>query len=448
MGPCALAALLWLICAPLAAGTDTSVSGSHESIPPSAIYSLSSTISVVASSTVEVEIQDSTAESNESVAMAAEAGDVEAQVRYGDVLLAHGLGERKAVVYYTRAVQQGSVAGMSRLARMLQAGRGCQQDEARAVQLYRQAAQHGDAQAQYALGNWASTAPRCAQNAPADVPCVSGEHEALHWLRQAANQEHTAAQTALALALLQQPNSESHAEAVPWLERAAAKGNISAMLNLAAQLSEGRGCVRDEARAVQWFRRAAEAGHAHAQLNLGNMLFAGRGVEKNVSEAAVWYRRAADQNHSVALSNLASVMASGIVPEELGTARTVVNLFQAAAEKGEPTAQYNLANMLLHGRGAPADAASAAFWYQRSAEQVRVRVLVLPVFWCWRVCCRCLCVLICHVLIRVQPMSSSALCRDTPEGNSGSQCCWRRGGESLATSGRPCTTTDKLHSRS
>merc|ERR1712166_126295 len=41
------------------------------------------------------------------------------------------------------------------------------------------------------------------------------------------------------------------------------------------------------------------------------------------------------------------VMASGIVPEELGTSRTVVNLFQAAAEKGEPTAQYNLANMLL-----------------------------------------------------------------------------------------------------
>lgn len=54
-------------------------------------------------------------------------------------------------------------------------------------------------------------------------------------------------------------------------EALAAKGNATAMVNLAAMASQGQGAPRDEAAARAWLRKAAELGDARAIEELSRM---------------------------------------------------------------------------------------------------------------------------------------------------------------------------------
>ena len=48
--------------------------------------------------------------------------------------------------------------------------------------------------------------------------------------------------------------------------------------------------------------------------------------------------------------------------------RIAADLFEKAAQNGNPAAQYNLALIYLHGKGRAADEAKAAEWMQKAAE--------------------------------------------------------------------------------
>lgn len=110
--------------------------------------------------------------------------------------------------------------------------------------------------------------------------------------------------------------------------RAAELGNVDAMFDLYALLSDSRG-PRDEQAALAWCVRAAELGHPRACYNLGAFHAKGRGLPQDWEAARKWYERGA----------------------ELGSGR-------AAA---------TLAAMYETGEGVPADAARAAQWRARAA---------------------------------------------------------------------------------
>jgi TPR repeat protein len=185
------------------------------------------------------------------------ASDSRAQTLLG-VLNHSGLGgipqdEGKAVEWYRKAAEQGDVQAQTRLGYMYGEGRGVAKDEAKAVELYRKAAEQGNAQAQTGLGVMYAYG----RGIPKD------EGKAAEWYRKAAEQGHAQAQT-----------------------------------RLGYMYGEGRGVAKDEAKAVEWYRKAAEQGDAHAQTHLGVMYEKGRGVTKDETKAVEWYRKAAEQGNA------------------------------------------------------------------------------------------------------------------------------------------------------
>ena len=107
----------------------------------------------------------------------------------------------------------------------------------------RLAAEHGDAEAQYNLGN-------------------------LYYLGEGTPQD--------------------YAEAAKWYRLAAEQGNAAAQNNLGVMYDEGEGVRQDDREAVKWYRKAAEQGNASAQYNLGVMYDLGEGVPKNCVKAYAW----------------------------------------------------------------------------------------------------------------------------------------------------------------
>ena len=98
--------------------------------------------------------------------------------------------------------------------------------------------------------------------------------------------------------------SKDEAEAVRWYRLAADQGLAGAQHVLAAMYADGRGVSKDEAEAVRWYRLAADQGYAKAQYTLGVMYADGLGVPKDEAEAVRWYRLAADQGLAGAQGDL------------------------------------------------------------------------------------------------------------------------------------------------
>jgi len=103
-----------------------------------------------------------------------------------------------------------------------------------------------------------------------NLHCVFGRpHEAAAAWRQAAEDGDAEAQYAYACTLANAHGAERNDRtAFYWYERAAEAGHIDAQYTLAMLLYEGWGCAVDDRRARQWLVRAATSGHATARRRL------------------------------------------------------------------------------------------------------------------------------------------------------------------------------------
>ena len=123
--------------------------------------------------------------------------------------------------------------------------------------LCRQAAEQGNAEAQYQLG----------------LMLFSDEdyNRAAAWFRKAAEQEHAVAQRALGIMYFQGgfgvPSSFSKAAA--WFYKAAKQGDATAQYYLGIMFENGYDVPQDDAKATAWYRKAAEQGHPEALEKLG-----------------------------------------------------------------------------------------------------------------------------------------------------------------------------------
>ena len=65
--------------------------------------------------------------------------------------------------------------------------------------------------------------------------------------------------------------AEDDAAAVKWFQKAAYQGDVMAQFSLGVMYADGEGVVEDYTEAVKWFSKAAEQGYAKAQVNLAVM---------------------------------------------------------------------------------------------------------------------------------------------------------------------------------
>lgn len=181
----------------------------------------------------------------------ARAGNARAQANIG-ACFAEGLGvpvdPPLALKWLTLAAEAGYAPGQRNLAALfLRGGRDVEPDSARAAELYRRAAEQGDALAQDML-SWM---------------LLEGE--------------------------VMPPDPE---EARRWASAAAEAGVASSMTRLGMLHHHALGVERDAAEAARWWRKGAARGDADGQAMLGAAFHLGAGVQADPVEALAWLLRA------------------------------------------------------------------------------------------------------------------------------------------------------------
>ena len=155
------------------------------------------------------------------------------------------------------------------------------------------------------------------------------------------------------------------AVAAAWYKAAAQQGHAVAASNLGVLYAEGWGVKQSDADAVEWFRKAANAGDAGGENNLGSMYLAGRGVEASDAMGAKWIVAAAQQNSPEAQYALGTLYANG-----RGVAQDdaqAVKWLKAAAAQGYAPAQFLMGKLYMAGAGVPRSDADAVMWWQKAA---------------------------------------------------------------------------------
>ena len=86
----------------------------------------------------------------------------------------------------------------------------------------------------------------------------------------------------------------NHTQAIYWYTKAGEQGNTTAQYWLCIMHREGMGVSRNYHEALYWCKRAANKGHAEAQFAVGQYYFDGLGNGFNTRHvpAYIWFRRA------------------------------------------------------------------------------------------------------------------------------------------------------------
>jgi len=100
------------------------------------------------------------------------------------------------------------------------------------------------------------------------------------------------------------------ARAFAYYVRAARRGDIWALFNLADCYRQGKGCITDKARAAQLYQQAADKGHVKALNMLGLCYEEGSGVTQNVERAVQLFAQGAQAGDCWACLNHARFLAA------------------------------------------------------------------------------------------------------------------------------------------
>lgn len=157
------------------------------------------------------------------------------------------------------------------------------------------------------------------------------------------------------------------AEAAKWYQRAAEQGVPEAQFQYALILIDGRQVKKDEKKAQVLLQAAAEAGNPLAQFNLAQLMIQRDPGEAGLARAVLYYQKAADTGLADAQYAMAQIFANGAggKAKDDSEARRLLVL---AAQQNYDTAQLDLGQWLIDGRGGKRDLKSGFNWTKRAAE--------------------------------------------------------------------------------
>ena len=162
---------------------------------------------------------------------------------------------------------------------------------------------------------------------------ISNKTEKIKWLRNAAEQGDARAQYTLGDMYYSGNGVKiNKSEAANWYKKAAEHGYAYAQCILGDMYYNGDGFRINKSEAAKWYRKAAEQGDAQAQFNLGDMYYNGDGIKINKSEAAKWFKEAAlrEDNDAQYILGIMYYNGEGVVENK----SEAVKWFAGAAEGG------------------------------------------------------------------------------------------------------------------
>jgi len=154
--------------------------------------------------------------------------------------------------------------------------------------------------------------------------------EAVKYLSQAADKGQAVAQYRMGTLYERgQGVAADPVKAMRWYEMAANQGNRKAMHNLAVAYASGPAAKRNMTEAARWFAKAAALGLADSQFNLAVLYERGEGVSQSLTDAYKWYAVAALSGDAEAKSRMA-VLATQIGESDRSAAGKSAASFRAA----------------------------------------------------------------------------------------------------------------------
>jgi len=241
------------------------------------------------------ETKAAVSESLEALRERAEQGDAGAQASLA-YLYYRGQGvpqdHAEAFRWYLKAAEKGDATAQFNVGLLYYNGRGTKQDNAWGIIWFRKAAEQG--------------LPRAQAMAAGDYESSGDYAKALDLYRKAAESGNDFAQYRLGTIYTYGPYTPWNKIAptdltlgVKWLRRAVESDNPDAEEALGSLYEQGRGVIQDFKESVRLYRMAAEQGHSDAQYELGMMYLSGKGVAENPILAHMWFNIAAAQTDRV-----------------------------------------------------------------------------------------------------------------------------------------------------
>ena len=234
---------------------------------------------------------------------------------------------------------------------------GAKTDPEAAFQIYKAAADSGNAEAQYVVYAFEYAG---IGGAPSDP------NEMMTYLSTSAENGYAPAQNEIGLCYVM---NDYYADAAAWFEKAAEQGLITAKNNLGIMYYSGYGVPIDYQKAYDLFLPCAEQGIVQAQFSLGTMFEDGYGVERDKQKAFDYYMQSASAGYAPAQTYVGDsyLHGAGVAADP----KEAFRWYSLAAEKGDFSAQFWLGYMYENGIGVEKNDQFAAMWYGKSAEKTR-----------------------------------------------------------------------------
>ena len=290
--------------------------------------------------------------------------------------------EAKAAQLYRKAAEMGNAEAQTRFAEALFDGRGVARDPAGSRSWLEKAARQDYARAECDLGVMLTNGFDIAQDLA----------KGLLYLQAAARHGDAYAEDYLGQfaesGLIGDP---SPSEAYMHYLKASEMGSSWGTYNVARMHEHGIGVYKNPTEALRWYMKVASTGGpdlpghwsdlrseagaiAGANFRIGDMYAGGNGVPEDTREAERWYQRGVDMESAGARAGwlMAQVylanayLQSKGVPLDYGEA---MHWMRTAAEHGYRQAQANLGSMYRDGQGTPQNYGEAMHWYRKAADQ-------------------------------------------------------------------------------
>lgn len=246
----------------------------------------------------------------------------------------------KAAEFYKKAADGGNANAMNNLGVMFANGKGVEKSLEKAVELYTKSANAGNA---VAMTNLAS----CYE----DGTVVSkDDSKALYWYNKAAEQDSTIGQQSLGTYYIKHGDT---IKAIPCYEIAAEKEDSVAKFYLGKIYYLGTGTPQNYHKAFTLFKSLDDKDFPEIDDYLGNMYQFGRGVDIDKAEAVKYYKKAAASGYPYSMCRLALLYLDGeVVPKDEEKAAELV---KKAADSGYVYALSILGSLYCDGKGVPED---------------------------------------------------------------------------------------------
>lgn len=160
---------------------------------------------------------------------------------------------------------------------------------------------------------------------------AQADSEGFHWLEQAAQKGDSDAAYLLGNAYLQGIHLPRNYElSWRWFKQAAQAGHAGAAYYLGIMARSGYGVAADAFVAVDWFKEAARLRSASGLFMLANAYREGEGVPVDVKQALALYQEAAEMEHPEAMQVLAMAYSYGEMGLQRDESRAKYFLFEGA----------------------------------------------------------------------------------------------------------------------